>query len=194
MYFQIDEPVNPTTVDTPSRAAVLAAFLTASSSPLSDTFRVAVAPDGAVQDAAVPLVDGVVADGLALQVRRDGEHLQAVAVEDLPAVGDVVRRRPLLRATSRWSPEQAISSPSYPHSEASLATSSNGRSAHWPVNRVIGRLIEIYSPFSPLVSRPRVSAIWSATRQALAMIVRVGFAPVPVGNGAPSTTNRLSTS
>ena len=29
MYFQIDEPVNPTTVDTPSRAAVLAAFLTA---------------------------------------------------------------------------------------------------------------------------------------------------------------------
>ena len=29
-YFQIDDPVNPTTVDTPSRAAVRAAFLTAS--------------------------------------------------------------------------------------------------------------------------------------------------------------------
>ena len=36
--------------------------------------------------------------------------------------------------------------------------------------------------------------MWSATRQALAMMVSVGLAPVPVGNGPPSTTKRLSTS
>ena len=34
---------------------------------------------------------------------------------------------------------------------------------------------------------PRRSTIFSATRQAFAMIVRVGLAPVPVGNGEPST-------
>ena len=74
MYFQIDEPVNPTTVDTPSRAAVLAAFLTAWQ-PAVGHLPGRRHPRGAVQDAAVPLVDGVVADGLALQMRRDGEHL-----------------------------------------------------------------------------------------------------------------------
>ena len=36
------------------------------------------------------LVDGVVANRLALQVCRNGEHLQAVAVQDLPPGGDVV--------------------------------------------------------------------------------------------------------
>ena len=35
---------------------------------------------------------------------------------------------------------------------------------------------------------PRSSTTFSATRQALAMIVKVGLAPVPVGNGEPSTT------
>ena len=39
-----------------------------------------------------------------------------------------------------------------------------------------------------------LAAMCSATRQALAMIVRVGLIPVPVGKGPPSTTNRLSTS
>ena len=34
----------------------------------------------------------------------------------------------------------------------------------------------------------RPSAMCSATRQALAMMVSVGLAPVPVGNGPPSTT------
>src|SRR3712207_8162309 len=37
---------------------------------------------------------------------------------------------------------QAISSPSYPQLAASRATSSKGRSAHWPVNSVIGRRID----------------------------------------------------
>jgi hypothetical protein len=40
----------------------------------------------------------------------------------------------------------------------------------------------------------RPSAMCSATRQALAMIVSVGLMPVPVGNGPPSTTKRFSTS
>src|SRR4029453_16622737 len=47
-------------------------------------------------------------------------------------------------------------------------------------------------PPRPYPGRP--FAMWSATRHALAMMVRVGLAPVAVGNGAPSTTNRLSTS
>src|SRR4051812_10105825 len=38
-----------------------------------------------------------------------------------------------------WSPQQAGSSPSKPHSPAFAATCSNGRSAHWPVNSVTGR-------------------------------------------------------
>ena len=35
---------------------------------------------------------------------------------------------------------------------------------------------------------PRLVTIYSATRQALAMMVRVGLAPVAVGKGEPSTT------
>ncbi len=35
---------------------------------------------------------------------------------------------------------------------------------------------------------PRPVTIYSATRQALAMMVRVGLAPVAVGKGEPSTT------
>ena len=40
----------------------------------------------------------------------------------------------------------------------------------------------------PRAGAPRSAMILSATRQALAMMVRVGLAPVPVGNGEPSTT------
>jgi hypothetical protein len=36
-------------------------------------------------------------------------------------------------------------------------------------------------------ARPRSATILSATRQAFAMMVSVGLAPVPVGNGDPST-------
>ena len=45
--------------------------------------------------------------------------------------------------------------------------------------------------YCPVVWGPL--AMCSATRQAFAMIVRVGLMPVPVGNGPPSTTKRLST-
>ena len=38
------------------------------------------------------------------------------------------------------------------------------------------------------VGRPRSATIFSETRQELAMMVKVGLAPVPVGNGEPSTT------
>ncbi len=42
-------------------------------------------------------------------------------------------------ATSKWSPQHASSSPSYPHPAAFSASSASGRSAHWPVKSVIGR-------------------------------------------------------
>ena len=37
------------------------------------------------------------------------------------------------------------------------------------------------------VAAPRSAMIFSATRQAFAMMVNVGLAPVPVGKGEPST-------
>ncbi len=52
-------------------------------SPLLDAFRLAVAPDLGREDGLVTLVD-VVADALADQVVRDGEHLQPVLVEHRP--------------------------------------------------------------------------------------------------------------
>src|SRR5215204_2563698 len=58
-------------------------------------------------------------------------------------------------ATSKWSPEQAISSPSYPHSPASRHISSNGRSAHCPVNKVTGRVCSGWAfPFASLIATP----------------------------------------
>ena len=43
------------------------------------------------------------------------------------------------------------------------------------------------TPCSYYVAAPRSAMILSATRQALAMMVKVGLAPVPVGKGEPST-------
>src|SRR5215204_4005710 len=58
-------------------------------------------------------------------------------------------------ATSKWSPEQAISSPSYPHSPASRHISSNGRSAHCPVNKVTGRVCSGWAfPVASLIATP----------------------------------------
>ena len=44
-------------------------------------------------------------------------------------------------ATSKWSPQQASSTPSYPMLLTSGASFSRGRSAHWPVKRVTGRFM-----------------------------------------------------
>src|SRR2546422_1168366 len=46
-------------------------------------------------------------------------------------------------STSKWSPQQASSRPSKPHPPAFAASSSTGRSAHWPVNSVTGRGIDL---------------------------------------------------
>src|SRR5205085_1511244 len=51
---------------------------------------VAVTPDVGGQDPLVPLVDGVVADGLPGQVAGDRVDGEAVLLEDLPAPGHVV--------------------------------------------------------------------------------------------------------
>ena len=50
---------------------------------LPHAFGVAVAPHPSRQDVTVPLVDRVVADGLAGEVVRDRIHLQPIAVEDV---------------------------------------------------------------------------------------------------------------
>src|SRR4029078_9923226 len=47
------------------------------------------------------------------------------------------------RSTSKWSPQHASSRPSKPQAAHLDASSSSGRSAHWPVKRVTGRFIEI---------------------------------------------------
>ena len=51
--------------------------------PTADPFRIAVAPDNVRQDAAVPFVDGVVTDRLALEVVGDGPYFEAVAFKDV---------------------------------------------------------------------------------------------------------------
>ena len=53
----------------------------------------------------------------------------------------VARARRAARSTSKWSPQQASSRPSKPHSAAFAARSSSGRSAHWPVKSVTGLAI-----------------------------------------------------
>src|SRR5580700_7143792 len=77
---QIDEPVNPTTVSTPNAAAARS---------VPDAFRLAVAPDTGRQDRLVAGVDGVIADGLADKVVRDGPALQVVLRQQLVPAGQV---------------------------------------------------------------------------------------------------------
>ncbi len=57
---------------------------------LAHALGVSVAPDGIRQDAAVALVDRVVADRLPLEVVGDGEDLEVVALEQRQLLGDVV--------------------------------------------------------------------------------------------------------
>ena len=88
------------------------------------------------------LVDRVVADRLALEVVRDRPDLQAVLLEQRELALHVARRRP--SATGRGGrPSRRSRGRRSPSSEASCATSSSGRSAHWPVKRVTGRAIAV---------------------------------------------------
>ena len=85
------------------------------------------------------LVDRV-ADGLADQVRRDREALQAVAVEELAAavhVPGVGERLVDVEVVAPAGELEAVEAPA----AALPASSSSGRSAHWPVKSVTGRAI-----------------------------------------------------
>jgi hypothetical protein len=87
-YCQIEEPVKPTTVFTPSfwaRRAV--SFI--SSAARERTPRACRRPRPAAPHRLVAEVDRVVAHSLALEVVRDGPDLQAVAFEDVQPVLDV---------------------------------------------------------------------------------------------------------
>jgi len=86
----------------------------------------------------VALVNRVVANLLALEMVRDRENLKTVLLEDCFSVGDL---RVVGRSTVRIQmvAPAADLKPVEPHWPARRHTSSNGRSAHWPVNKVMGR-------------------------------------------------------
>src|SRR5271165_2681903 len=86
---QIDEPVNPATVSTPKRGGGPRGVGHLGGRALPDAFRLAVAPDTGGQDRLVADVDGVIADGLADQVVRDGPALQVVLRQQLVPAGQV---------------------------------------------------------------------------------------------------------
>lgn len=91
------------------------------------------------------LVDGVVANRLALQVCRNGEHLQAVAVQDLPPGGDVV----VINGAAddiEMIPGAGDLEPVVAPFRRQLRNLLDGRSAHWPASSVIGRLIVVTDP------------------------------------------------
>jgi hypothetical protein len=71
---QIDDPVNPTTVETPRAAAALSR---------------AVAPQSRRQNVAVALVDRVVADRLADEMVGDREDLEVVFLQGLALAVDI---------------------------------------------------------------------------------------------------------
>src|SRR5262249_39227747 len=57
----------------------------------------------------------------------------------------------------KWSPQQASSRPSKPQRPALAASSSRGRSAHWPVNRVTGLAIFTTPPVDHLLTVARTA-------------------------------------
>nr|WP_245715064.1 hypothetical protein [Micromonospora inyonensis] len=85
---QIDEPVKPTTVRTPSFAAARG-VLDLLGGPLPDPLGLAVTADPGGQDVLVPLVDRVVADRLADQMVGDGGGLEVVLRQRLALAVDV---------------------------------------------------------------------------------------------------------
>jgi hypothetical protein len=77
---------------------------------LAHALGLAVAPDIGGQDGLVPLVDQI-AHGLADEVARDGVAGEAVVRQQLPTFPPVFREV-AAASTSKWSPQQASSTPS----------------------------------------------------------------------------------
>ena len=90
----------------------------------------------------MPRVDAI-ANGLADEVRAERPAPEPVPIEELPllaAVGVVRQRAVDLEVVA----QQASSSPSNPQPAQAAARSATGRSAHWPVNSVTGRVIVLF--------------------------------------------------
>ena len=99
-------------------------------------------------------------------------------------------------STSKWSPQQAISRPSYPHSEASRHTSMNGRSAHWPVNSVTGRgmgtvLLGLVADFA---GRARAAAGSTSPRRSSRSLTSVAARRSGTASGAEQSSTGASAS
>ena len=112
--FQIVDPVKPTTVSTPSCGRGPGGHLHGLGGPPPHALRLAVAPDPGGQDALVPLVDRVVADGLPGEVVGDRVHLQAVLLEDVPAalhVAGVLDGRPRVEVVAPAGDLQPVVAP-----------------------------------------------------------------------------------
>src|SRR5689334_9586042 len=136
--FQIEDPVNPTTVDTPSFAAARAvSFISSAARCRTPSGE----PSPQTRSGRIPRCRSSMGSSQTACPTRWVE----IANTRRSCLARSARRPSTYdgwasaRSTSKWSPQQAISSPSYPLSAASRHTSSNGRSAHWPVNRVTGR-------------------------------------------------------
>ncbi len=136
------------------------------------------------------VVGGVHGHELALQVRRQlshGEPVRRDRAGHLVTVG--------LRLRCPREVEQAL----VPGRDLHAPVAEPGCPAADPVERVEGRGVagelgqEQAGAFQGRRQgggrrhRPRSATMRSATRQALAMMVSVGLAPVPVGKGEPST-------
>ena len=127
----------PVDLLTPIAAAARAVSAMRIRRPPPHALGIAVTVDVRGQDPAMAFVDRV-ADGLTYEVCAERPHAEALFLQQSPHRFAYPGSATAL-STSKWSPQQASSSPSYPQ-VATLGTSSaSGRSAHWPVNSVTGR-------------------------------------------------------
>ena len=137
---QTAEPVKPFTWVTPSLAAARAVSFIRSAARCLDARRVAVAPDLWRQDPLVARVDRV-AHRLADEMRAEREAVQMVALEhllDRRAVAVLGERAVDLEVVA---PAGELEPVEAPLARSCAASSSSGRSAHWPVKRVTGLAI-----------------------------------------------------
>ena len=108
---------------------------------LPHALRLAVAPDLGRQDRAVARVDRV-ADGLADEVRADRPARSGGCARAAPAARGSSRRRRAPCRPRSGRPSRRARARRSPSAPAFAASSSSGRSAHWPVKSVTGLAIE----------------------------------------------------
>ena len=137
---QIAEPVKPFTCCDAERRGRPRGVLHLLGRALPHALRIAVAPDVRRQDRA----GGARRSGRTPPARRGARRARSSSDGCARASPGSAGRSPSsasARSTSKWSPQQASSRPSKPQRPAFSASSSSGRSAHWPVKRVTGLAI-----------------------------------------------------